>query len=52
MQGNYLRGQLIPGFIAVVDTWGQGGNCPPIFQRTIVFCSKTMGKCDIILSKQ
>ena len=37
----------------VADTWGEGGAMPPqVFWKTIVFCSKTMEMCDVILPKQ
>ena len=31
---------------------GEGGDGPPIFWKTIVFCSKSMEMCDVILPKQ
>ena len=37
----------------VADTWGGGeGDGPPIFWKTIVFCSRILEMCDIILPKQ
>ena len=42
---------LLKGLASVADTWGQGGNDPLIFWKTIVFCSKTIEIYDVIFSK-
>ena len=43
---------LREGVITVADYWLGGGAVAPIFWKTIVFCSKTMEMCDVILPKQ